>query len=531
MAQLFTYNGALITYLGTLATDPNCCCDVIDGCGDCCGKIQGGWLSGGILYYAETDISLNTVDVTVTTSTTSRYVCEGETVEITVDTNMDMAWVSWDPAFEFSSTTSSHTRIGDYSIEMSPGSTLTLVFKPCVLSMIPTFGLIQAGGITGTNTLMVDITTALCSTVTCCDDPVTCEPCCWYLVGGVWDASISKFVFFADTTEGYFLKLELTIGGTDPDNPRLTCMTSDASGEVMPVVNGSVTIHSRYDGIEDLRTTPETILVEFPSFAYDSASPTPTTEPVVGEPGAIVWTPVVVPAVGDEFTFQVYASCKPERLPGVISVSVKEGVDTIGSLDLDFQKCSTPEDCICCCPVYCCGDCYFPTDPEFCTEAPIPNGAYVGGNTQIVNLLVTVTSSPPGSCTDTTPASPVTFTQTAESEHFQSCNTVCDDTNPDLQCVSSNCEWRVPVVEDCPSRSPFYITVSWHTVTNEWQMGVGGAGFIYWVTGRTSYSGDCNGGTATGTFTSGIYTYTWETSFEVVRVFPVGTSESDCPEA
>lgn len=209
---------------------------------------------------------------------------------------------------------------------------------------------------------------------------------------------------------------------------------------------------------------------------------------------------------------------------GLISVSVGSTTNELQqvNLSISFTNCLAEHDCNCCCE-HCCGDCHFPVTKTLCddNDGVIPGGGEEGGPSQIVSFITTVTASSDVFCDNTT--NELTIEQSGLSFHLATCHLKCPDDASQGWCSKSGCTFGVPILQDCPDAEPFVVGVSYSGPVGgpyEWGVSSGGVGYVYWVVGRTSYTGDCDGATASGTFTNLGVTFTWTTTFTVTRTMP-----------
>lgn len=539
---LLTYGGVL---LSPLTEDPNCCCGPPEDCEDCCLKITSGTLIGGAIkiFVVDGDYAM---EVTIATPSGTRLVCDQDEITIAIeftappeaDAESPDAVATWDAIWRHVTSTPSPAGTGSINNygHINWGNlgtrsySVTLKLHVCHLKNDPTLGLITVGSLEWP-LLTSDIEILACNVVPCCYKDIPCETCCYYLEEGwIWN-----------DTQGWWEKL---FSGGDFDllvtiemgDPPLACVDLD---EVI------ITLHVvTKDKATNTAALFNTVITTENWPLREPAGDDP--ERPVGFKGDVIWTG----ASSKSYQIKIAPTC--DELLGAdasISWTIEKAGGAAGFGDsASWIKCGDLEGCECCCPDHCCGDCHFPVTEDACEVLdPVYGYNDFGGPTQIVNLIATVTVTPDAFCpvydefgfTGVYEGDTATYEQQDLSVHNVVCTNVCPTGTPKI-CPSSACSFSVIAKETTCTYSPeaiefgeglpFPLSVVYNGA-GDWGIGSGGAGWIYWVTGRTSYSGDCNGATASGTFTSGPYTYNWTTSFTVTRTMPDPAPTCPLPEA
>jgi hypothetical protein len=537
---LITYQDKLLQVDDGLTDDPNCCCDgppPPDPCPPCCVKIKSGTLIDGQIKMFVTSGAF-AMEVTITTPSGTRVVCDKDEITVAIDFTVPEgsagispdAFATWDAIWRrtaFSPATlgnnSSENRLGHVywgndvlSLEYS----VDLELNICLLETNPALGLIRVGSAQWTG-LVADIELESCEIANCCTKEVECKPCCSYIDPDGW---------FWNDEAGWWERLVEAIGFSvlvtvEMGDPPLVCVEE---GEV--VITLTVATKDRIlnlDALFDVSMDTG----QWPLTAPAGDSP----ERPAGYKGVVEWKG----SAEREFQIRIVPTCSKgsSTLENIVSWAVGiPGAAGTGD-SINFMACDTPKGCNCCCPPHCCGDCHFPLADKYCEATPF-TGVEIGGATRIVNLKTEITANTPSFCEILDEygfpvgyeSAEQTISQVGESHHRYHCIFKCPNLKTD-KCAQSSCSFVVPVKDACPESSTtgvFGLMVS-YSGNGIWGIGYApsGPGYIWWVTGRTSYSGDCNGATASGSFALFGRFYTWTTSFEVIR--ELVENSPDCP--
>lgn len=506
---LITYGDALLEIDGVLADDLACCdyCDE-DECPACCSKITSGALIDGEIKIFSS-VGSETMEITIVTPSGTRLVCADQIISITLEFTGDEPYIpaiSWDPAWKYAGHTPAIDTSGfldesglvDWGFQTGNTFTLNLKYAPCLIEGNPSLGLIQVSGVAGDE----DIELSHCPGGDCCEVLAQCEPCCWELVGGVFDEDSGTFIYYAEAAN-FWVVVEVNIA--QPEK-RLTCKDDS--------VSISVRIGSR--NRETLESHTFNVEVTIEGFGYASATPAPpTTEPVVGEPGSVVWSG----NLSRNYSVEGAAECGV-REPGSFTIQVADAITfaSITPIVVGFVECPKPEGCDCCCR-HCCDDCHFPVSEDVCEEPKLSAGSELGGPTQIENLTFQYDYDPPVMCQQsdddggsgyTVPVSQIIDTQEGLSTHATMCEDICDGA---VLCGKSRCFFFVTVpTTSCDN-------LDGPKFNNVYTVSYAGAG-VWSIHPGYTINGDCNG--ASGEIVIGNLTLT--ISFTVSR-----SGEQECP--
>jgi hypothetical protein len=503
---LLTYEGKL---LRPLTNDVNCCCGEID-CTPCCAKLIGGFFEDNVFKFLVSSEGTE-YEVTVTTASGGRKICDDDAVTVDIeilsgDAPYDVS-VSWDPLWEYLSHSPPESvdsqlhpdGFVSWTDEDSTDYSVELRFDPCLSEAVPGLGAIGISVNGATLVLEVDMCPG---SVDCCEVEESCEPCCLYLEGGVYDADDDVFKFMVEDGE-WWAVIEVVL--SDPAK-KLQCEGATLGIKIKLGTRNPDRLNNKNFDVD----------IEFLDWSYLGASPNPPdASPAIGSPGTVVWSD----RDSIEYTLDVAYTCINFTKGGPITISINESVSGIDlGTTLLFTEC--PHSCNCCCH-HCCDDCHFPVDALACEDCE--GGIEVGGRTEIVNLKTEVTASAPAFCDPLSTEGE--FNQVGPSLHPYSCTAKCPG-SLEFGCCPQSATCGFFVDSDvCGSGTPdFRIAVN-YVGAGIWEMSVSGIGYLWWVTGVTSYTGDCNGATASGTFTTGGITYNWTTSFEVNRQ---GADDTPC---
>jgi hypothetical protein len=466
------------------------------------------------------------MEVAITTPTGTRRVCQHDTITIAFEFTpapgsegiSPDAYATWDQIWRKSAkspetlgTNSSdnnfgHIYWGDDVTSLSYSVDLNLFI--CHAIADPAAGVISVGSTTWPG-LIADIEVEICPDINCCIIQPICEPCCFYLVslGFVWNSVELQWEQYSENA-AFGLLATIKMGG----NP-LVCMEGEVQITLW-IVTKDRNLHD--DAIFD---------VEFDTDWPLTAAAGNDPERPVGYVGVVKWSDVQ----DINYTLRVGPSCILGFTgPGTVSWLVTETLSntSLGGV-AEFIPCDTPEDCNCCCPKFCCWDCYFPVRPDFCDET---NGAELydpDSFTKITGLEILTEYSPPVPCEDEeTTFDEVRQIQTGPSLHRITCGPKCADDLSAGLCGRSVCQFILPartLANGCPESEDVDYTIEiTYVAPGLWAIGTpGGVGSI------PAYVG-CDGGSFEVTFTSGPYTITRTITFTVERNLEGGSPT--CPE-
>ncbi len=509
---LLTYGGVL---LSPLTADINCCCGPDDTeCPPCCGNIVGGALIDGAIRFLAGGGGVLDVEVTITTESGTRRVCQNESITISIEILTEGVSVrpsiSWDTLWLYVSHTPSGVAADgflyepafvDWGTGTQTSYSVELKLNPCTHALMPGLGGLQVSvSSAGAGTADIDIGFAMCpGSLECCYIEPECLPCCFTLDGGVYHQESDSWWFYVESTDWWML-----VAVSLPESSKKRVCIDEG-------IEVAIILGTRTKDIYD--TTTFDILVEIDGWAYIGAAPNPDVEPPLGGFGNLAWDD----STSKTFNFDLGYTCELGATtgPGTIRIlaTPTPGGETM-EITLGFDECFTPETCNCCCR-HCCIDCHFPVADKECEIAGATGltETEVGGATQIIDFLTEVTSAPPAFCGAT--EADYEVNQTGLSLHNYVCEFRCQG-DPRELCARSICSFAVPLLDSCDGSEGFFANVSYQG-GGVWNVSVGGVGYTFWVSGRTSYSGDCNGATASGTFVFNGFTYVWTTSFTVIR--------------
>jgi len=522
---LIRYGDGLLATLDGLAGNEDCCCNNGE-CSPCCAEITGGaWVDGKLTFVDVSGAQL--MNVSITTPSGTRFVCKDDIIliEFNVDPgtfSSPYAFANWDVAWSYESQTPGVGVAGSKFAEhgyfhwgnnFTSDYSISLKYNPCFNALHPGLGLIRVGF--ETFSLLVEIEVAPCPIQNCCEQVFDCQPCCWHPEDGVviddFGAGVPALYYYGGTSD-LFIIARITAGGAVGEPGTLICQDGN-TGDSLEI---DFEIGSRNPDVINNLVADTT--VEIIGWGYTSSSPDPPDlEPNVGDPGTVEWE--ARDTTG--YTVVVGTRCKPTpRVPGNIAITVFDNTSGLtATVSLVFTKCDTPEDCNCCCPDHCCNDCFFPLSPDLCDVIPPPLAYEVGGPTKIINFVTDITCNNAVFCDNTSTTQK--YEQVGESAHHFSCASKCPpDLTPPL-CPQSLCHFGVNIQDaTCDPAADFFTVEVYYGRDGIWSMAVGGVGYVWWVSGRTSISGSCEFGTASGYLVIGLNGFTWTTSFEVTRTMP-----------
>lgn len=458
---------------GKLATDAACC--ECGECPNCCSQISSGALVAGEIKFFDfvTDYS---VDVTVTTPTGTRVVCNGDQITVTIviesltEVTPDLPFIKFDPAWKLIS----HS--GDADSSSFPGGfvywdnedgtfTATLEYTNCYSDIHTEFGLIQLG----TDSVTFDVETTRCLGSLCCNLNLDCTDCCWYMDRNLESGSLTDWVLVGTALrkivviDNYFICYEIETA----INPGETCEESN-----------EITIRTYVSArtAADLLGTTYGYEYNFPDnkWKYLSSTPEADTHPAIGDTGDISWTTTDdAPAV----EAVVYWQCPDSPTPMELVTSI---IPTVGSpinnaIEVDWLRCDDGE-CECCCPPSCCYECDFPVDADACDYLLEVGGVKdpTKSKTRLMTFVSTFTSPINEFCYDivsmTFTSNTVTYTLQEPVYFDYSCYETCAESGFLRLCPHSSYSVSFWALDGCPTVGcDYYNTLySWDVDTQEW---------------------------------------------------------------
>jgi hypothetical protein len=558
--SLFRLDGKLLVVDGALATDEACCeCNDYDYCPPCCTRID-----PDIYFTFDENGDLTTIDSVFSSLVPARVriimptkfslqVCDGEEITVVFEMTDDPpeseleqiqphAYALWYPSWVYQSHDpgdayfeSAHGLIEWYDQKAGDSEApersfeVRLRYDHC-WNNFPNQTLIEIGSRYINSG--VQITATMCdASVDCCPIEVPCEHCCWRIDHA--DARYTREPTGPRSKYGgqeVYVKWSSGIRGRSKVvflEEDLTC--PKAGDEAILKTTLFLIPH---------RVTPDRPLFEDPTFNVTFSAenwdldPEPAPFTITQSVGSALFNVLWEDAESLEFTVNGTINCDQEfKIPeaSVEPSPFSWAAVGFGGSSFEWVQCPATDDCPCCCPKFCCGDCYLPVSRDVLDQE---DPTYeVGGLSQIVGFETRLEPrGPTGACAN----SGSRFVQVGLSGHYLSGVNVCAP-NGDLPCPRSACNFDVSIVEvfdeqDCQdqilgvgqSPQPFTIRI-FVTGDGTFAISSGGVMYPYW---DNSVAVGCDGGETSGATSFG----TWVTSFTLQREGSGEIGFDECPE-
>jgi hypothetical protein len=529
---LFRYGGKILKVAGGLANDQNCCCDGDDiDCPDCCLNITSGALIDGEIKIFVDNV-LVAMEVTITTPSGTRRVCQTDTIDInfvfTVPPQLEGvspdAFAEWDIIWRqisivpstlgnnSSNNGYSHVYWGDDITDLS--YTVSLKLNICQLQGDLGLGLITVGSKAWG--IFADINIDPCApSYLCCLELPVCEPCCYFLttLGWAWNEATELYEqYFEADTYGVLFTLDRVVVCLD-EFYRLTAniypLDRDSAGDKYDILFGT----------------------DWP-LAIDAGNDPIRGAGWTGTEGR--WTDV------DDGEYMLFIGPKCEggfTFPHIATMSVrKHGEPTYaGGVEVQFTPCTGCDTC--CCPRECCYDCYFPADDALCDQEPgsetiDDDGFAIGGKSQIEDFVFRQTFDVEQDFPPCEPYTVIEHNQREVSRHAFACTSICRTREVEggdvaVECAQGGCLFVVltTVTPRCSYVAPGPPVPDDDLAI--WTLQYVGGG-LWQATGPTGgiimVEGDCTG----GAFAATVGGVTTEIEFSVTR--DLGEDAPACPE-